>query len=444
MRIACIGGGPAGLYFAISMKLRDPAHDIDLFERNRPTTRSAGASSSPIRRSRTCRRTIPFRRSHPRRIRALGRYRGPLPRRDVRSAGHGFIGIGRKRLLESCRSGRRVGCGAPFRAGGDPSRPTWRDYDLVIAADGANCRFRDALGAVRSRRRGPHEQILLARHREGLRGLHLRVRGDRVGWVWAHAYRFARISRPSSSNVRTRPGRSFGLDRMSQDEASPRASGFSPISGRPCVDVQRVHLLGSPAWLNFRRINCADGLSQLDPARRRRPYCPLSIGSGTKLALEDAIKLAEVLNRPGLGLKLRSTNIRPSGTSRCSSSRTARATRPNGSRPSSATPFRAAPVRLFPAHPLPALSHEICACATGTGSRVSSAGSGRRVGPPVDRDGAADVRALPPARTGAWPIGSSSRQWRPIRPRTARRATSTSSIMAPARPGRRRPESTPK
>src|ERR687894_715305 len=35
MRIACLGGGPAGLYFAISMKLRDPAHDIDLFERNR-------------------------------------------------------------------------------------------------------------------------------------------------------------------------------------------------------------------------------------------------------------------------------------------------------------------------------------------------------------------------------------------------------------------------
>ena len=35
MRIACLGGGPAGLYFAISMKLRDPAHEIDLFERNR-------------------------------------------------------------------------------------------------------------------------------------------------------------------------------------------------------------------------------------------------------------------------------------------------------------------------------------------------------------------------------------------------------------------------
>ena len=36
MKIACVGGGPAGLYFAISMKLRSPEHDLTLFERNRP------------------------------------------------------------------------------------------------------------------------------------------------------------------------------------------------------------------------------------------------------------------------------------------------------------------------------------------------------------------------------------------------------------------------
>ena len=36
MKIACLGGGPAGLYFAITMKLRDPAHDVTVFERNRP------------------------------------------------------------------------------------------------------------------------------------------------------------------------------------------------------------------------------------------------------------------------------------------------------------------------------------------------------------------------------------------------------------------------
>src|SRR3546814_3731793 len=34
MRVACLGGGPAGLYFAIAMKLRDPAHELHVFERN--------------------------------------------------------------------------------------------------------------------------------------------------------------------------------------------------------------------------------------------------------------------------------------------------------------------------------------------------------------------------------------------------------------------------
>jgi anthraniloyl-CoA monooxygenase len=51
MRIACLGGGPAGLCFAISMKLRDPAHEIDLFERNRADDTFGWGSSSPTRRS---------------------------------------------------------------------------------------------------------------------------------------------------------------------------------------------------------------------------------------------------------------------------------------------------------------------------------------------------------------------------------------------------------
>src|SRR4028119_439623 len=105
MRIACLGGGPAGLYFAISMKLREPGHEVHLFERNRaddtfgwgvvfsdqtvehllandsvsgapirserahwhalaatpaPAARSGGGSSSRTRPSRTASRTTPF------------------------------------------------------------------------------------------------------------------------------------------------------------------------------------------------------------------------------------------------------------------------------------------------------------------------------------------------------------------------------------------------
>src|SRR5215470_3372449 len=100
MRVACLGGGPAGLYFAIAMKLRDPRHDIVVVERNRPydtfgwgvvlsdetlaNLEAADAvSAEEIRRAFVYWDDIAV------------HYRGTL----TRTSGHGFCGIGRKRLL---------------------------------------------------------------------------------------------------------------------------------------------------------------------------------------------------------------------------------------------------------------------------------------------------------------------------------------------------------
>src|SRR5439155_25570994 len=101
VKIACIGGGPARLYFAISMKLRDPSHEVAVFERNAPgVTFGWGVvfSDQTVENP-----TV----NDPKSAEIIARefahwddidvhFRGET----VTSGGHGFIGIGRKRLLQ--------------------------------------------------------------------------------------------------------------------------------------------------------------------------------------------------------------------------------------------------------------------------------------------------------------------------------------------------------
>src|SRR5215470_2469075 len=100
MRIACVGGGPAGLYFAISMKLRDPAHDVVVFERNDPgDTFGWGVVFSD--------QTLDnLRANDPESAAEIEAGFAHWDDIDVHirgetitSSGHGFSGIGRKRLL---------------------------------------------------------------------------------------------------------------------------------------------------------------------------------------------------------------------------------------------------------------------------------------------------------------------------------------------------------
>ena len=137
MRIACVGGGPAGLYFAISMKLRDPSHEVEVFERNaQGVTFGWGvvfsdqtvenlAANDPVSAE-----VIAAEFAHWDNIDV--HFRGET----VTSSGHGFIGIGRKRLLEILQDrARELGVILQFEAECGPADPKWRDYDLVIASD---------------------------------------------------------------------------------------------------------------------------------------------------------------------------------------------------------------------------------------------------------------------------------------------------------------------
>jgi anthraniloyl-CoA monooxygenase len=123
-----------------------------------------------------------------------------------------------------------------------------------------------------------------------------------AGWVWAHAYRFGEGLSTFIVEMAPDTWARLGLDRMDQSEAIALCERIFAryLDGNALVSNAQ-HLPGPQAWLQFRRILCERwsyrNLILLGDAAHTAHF---SIGSGTKLALEDSIKLAEVLNRPGL------------------------------------------------------------------------------------------------------------------------------------------------
>jgi anthraniloyl-CoA monooxygenase len=306
MRIACLGGGPAGLYFAISMKLRDPAHHIDLFERNRPDDTFGWG--------------VVFSDQTVENLLANDPVSGAIIAQEfthwddidvhihgqtIRSSGHGFIGIGRKRLLAILQArAKEMGINLHFEHEASDDLDDWADYDLVIAADGANSRIRtryeehfDTDIEVRANKFfwfGTHKIF---------EAFTFAFEETKAGWIWAHAYRFDDDLSTFIVECSEATWRGLGLNQMDQAEAIALCEKiFAKYLDGNALMSNATHLKGANAWLNFRRIRCDrwsyKNLILLGDAAHTAHF---SIGSGTKLAFEDAIKLAEVLSRPGLG-----------------------------------------------------------------------------------------------------------------------------------------------
>ena len=313
MRIACLGGGPAGLYFAISMKLRDARHDIHVFERNRADDTFGWG--------------VVFSDQTVENLMANDPVSGAVIRDEfahwddidvhvhgacIRSSGHGFIGIGRKRLLNILQDrARALGVELHFEHEASADLDDWGDYDLVIAADGANSRIRtryeEHFGVDIQVRRN---KFFWFGTDKAFDAFTFAFEKTEAGWVWAHAYRFEGGSGAGEAGFSTfivemdpDTWAGLGLDEMDQPEAIALCESiFADYLDGHRLQSNALHLPGPQAWLNFRRIVCSRwshrNLILLGDAAHTAHF---SIGSGTKLALEDAIKLAEVLNRPGLG-----------------------------------------------------------------------------------------------------------------------------------------------
>ena len=301
MRAACIGGGPAGLYFAISMKRRDPSHDVVVIERNRAddtfgwgvvlsdeTLANLAAndpdSAAAIRAEFAYWDDIAV------------HYRGT---RTV-SGGHGFCGIGRMKLLVLLQErARALGVELRFEAEVEDVAAPMREFDLVVAADGVNSRIRAAFTdrfnpAVDTR--ACKFVWLGTRQTFGDAFTFMFEETDR-GWVWAHAYQFDADTATFIVECSEATWSAYGFGEMTRDEsiATCEAIFRDHLDGHHLMSNAR-HLRGS-AWLNFNRILCErwshENLALLGDAAATAHF---SIGSGTKLAFESAIRLADLVH----------------------------------------------------------------------------------------------------------------------------------------------------
>jgi anthraniloyl-CoA monooxygenase len=303
MRIVCIGGGPAGLYFAILMKKRDPSHRITVIERNRPhDTFGWGVvfSDETLRNLKggdaESERLISDSFAHWDDIDVF--YRG----RMIRSGGHGFAGIARRRLLNILQD-RAADLGVELifeREVADIE--AFADADLIVACDGVNSAIRTRYAAdfrpsIDTRR---NRFVWLGTHRLFEAFTFIFVETE-WGWFQAHAYRFDEQTSTFIVETREETWEAAGLAAMDAPEAVAFCERlFAPwLDGHPLMTNMR-HLRGSQ-FINFNRVSnehwVRGNVVLMGDAAHTAHF---SIGSGTKLALEDAIALADALERmPG-------------------------------------------------------------------------------------------------------------------------------------------------
>ena len=306
MRIVCIGGGPAGLYFALLMKQQHPAHHITVVERNRPfDTFGWGVvfSDATMQSMRTWDPTtaeqIEDAFNHWDDIELF--FKG----RRLRTTGHGFVGLGRKKMLNILQD-RCLALGVELIFEREvESDLEFPDADLIIAADGVNSRIRNRYAETfkPDMQIRPNRYIWLGTDK-AFEAFTFDFRKTEHGWFQAHIYRFDASTSTFIVETTEEVFKAHGLDRMSQDESIAFCEKLfaETLDGHHLMSNAR-HLRGS-AWLNFGRLICErwshfNGKSHVVLMGDSAHTAHFAIGSGTKLAIDDAIELTRQFNRIG-------------------------------------------------------------------------------------------------------------------------------------------------
>jgi anthraniloyl-CoA monooxygenase len=299
MKVSVIGGGPGGLYFALLAKKAWPRWDITVYERNRPDdTFGFGVVFSD--------QTLDTFKAYDlvtyERIRRRFAYWGDVDvvykGQVMRSGGNGFCGCSRVALLNILQDrARELGVQLRFQREVE-SLEEFPDADLIVVADGLNSRIREKYKEhfQPSLDLRPNKFTWLGSTRP-LDAFKYFFRETPQGILLAHCYQYEADRSTWVVEMDETTWRNFGFDQLSETEMLPVLEGVfaEELDGHPLIANRSL-------WRNFPNIS---NQTWVKPGEKMsavlvgdaKATAHFSIGSGTKLAMEDAVALFEAFKK---------------------------------------------------------------------------------------------------------------------------------------------------
>lgn len=312
MKIVCVGGGPAGLYASILFKLRDPGHEVMVYERSKANTTSGWGvtfgrqlltelydqdceSADQIKAAAYCWRD------------QVVHIRGEV----ATARGGNAYNISRRRLIELLTS-RALDLGVDIVYGTDVLSPQQLpEADLIVAADGINSDVRAAIGDFTAVSVSGSNKYIWLGSDKVFDSFSFLFTQTPHGWVWAYAYGIDHESSTFIVECAANTWASLGFDSISTSEALLVLEGLF----KEHLDGYRlIGQLGDGStarWLNFQTISNphwrADNVVLIGDSAHTAHF---SIGMGTTLAIRDAICLVNLVHeRPDLESALGSYEV---------------------------------------------------------------------------------------------------------------------------------------